>query len=351
MRVLTIASEVPPLRSGVARSVGRVVEGLEAAGHDVTLLSYADAPLIRGDRLRLSGLGVKLAVSRHLGRDFDVVHLHGPAPSVSDVVLARWRVAAPGVPLVYTHHFTVSLGAGWLQPLCRGYERLTTWLARAATVVVTSTPSYRVLVCGGPPCDCRVIPWGVDFVDGGPRPPRPTPGAGPLRVLLVGQLRRYKGHDVAIGAVRGLDRVELTIVGSGPRRAELEAATADVPNISMLSGVDDAALADLYAHHDVVLLPAVNRSEAFGIALLEGMAAGCVPVASDLPGVCDIAGSAGRLFPAGDSVALRSVLSSLAEDESDVAERADRARAFAADHPWERTVSDYVAVMAEITSS
>lgn len=348
MRILTVASEIPPVQSGVARSVGRIADGLVAAGHDVTTLSYADAPLLRRDRVRLSGLGLKVALRRGIRDDFDAVHLHGPAPTVSELILARWRLASPGVPLVYTHHFTVCFDRPWLRPAASAYDRLTRWLARAATIVVTTTPSYQALVRTGASQDCRVIAWGVDAW---PADMERQPSTGPLRVLLVGQLRRYKGHDVAIDAVRDVDRLELTIVGEGPRRAALERATAGARNIAMLPPIDDEALCSQYLSHDVILLPSTDRSEAFGISLLEGMAAGCVPVASDLPGVDDVAGATGRLFPVGDARALRSVLLSLSTDRRGLAERSARSRALARDHPWTRTIEAYVRVMADVAGS
>ena len=60
------------------------------------------------------------------------------------------------------------------------------------------------------------------------------------------------------------------------------------------------------------MLPSTNRREAFGLVLLEGMAAGCVPVASDLPGVRDLARSNGLLVAPGDAQDLRWALQALA---------------------------------------
>jgi Glycosyl transferases group 1 len=56
--------------------------------------------------------------------------------------------------------------------------------------------------------------------------------------------------------------------------------------------------------------------------LLEGMAAGCVPVASDLPGVRAVAGQSGMLVPPGDATALRRTLLHLARNRDILTERA-----------------------------
>ena len=42
MRVLLVISEVPPIRSGVARVAERLQQGLEARGHVVTTVSSGD---------------------------------------------------------------------------------------------------------------------------------------------------------------------------------------------------------------------------------------------------------------------------------------------------------------------
>ena len=85
----------------------------------------------------------------------------------------------------------------------------------------------------------------------------------------------------------------------------------DLANVTFWGHVPDERLARLVRKAHVIDMPSVTRSEAFGIALLEGMAAGLVPVASYLPGVVDLVGGEGITFPSGDVRALRSVLSRL----------------------------------------
>ena len=63
------------------------------------------------------------------------------------------------------------------------------------------------------------------------------------------------------------------------------------------------------------MLPSV-RMESFGIVLLEGMAAGCVAVASALPGPAEVVGDAGLDFPPGDVDALARILRSLSSENA-----------------------------------
>ena len=60
MRTLIIVSEYPPVASGVARSVDRLAQGLRGYGHEVDVLSGADAPYFVSGQVRLSGLGGRL---------------------------------------------------------------------------------------------------------------------------------------------------------------------------------------------------------------------------------------------------------------------------------------------------
>ncbi len=344
MRILTVASEVPPVRSGVAVAADRIARGAAGAGHDVVVRSYADAPVLVRDRFRVSTLA--LGLRRRWLRTFDLVHLHGPAPSLSDVLLLRRAVGSVPIPVVYTHHFTVwGDGPAWLGLGYRAYDRIARVLARQAAVIVTTTQSYaeRVSAPGGPPV--RVIPWGVDLppgpVERGERGPDE-----PLRVLVLGQMRRYKGHLVALDALRSLPDVQLTLAGDGPLAREISRAAEGVSSVRVVIGPSDDEVEALYRSHDVVLLPATNPSEAFGIVLVEGMVRGCVPVASDLPGLRDIAGPSGRLVGPGDPYSLRSTVLALASDRHELQQLSAASATRAGDLSWDRTVDAYLEVYA-----
>lgn len=349
MRILMVASEVPPVRSGVARAVGHLARGATKAAHQVVVRSYEDATSLQTDQLRLSALGFALG-RRWIESSFDVIHLHGPAPSVSDVLLLRRGLGSVPVPVVYTHHFTVWGEPRWLAPAYRAYDRVALRLARRADAVVTTTPAYQAhveAVTG--PGTVTVIPWGVE-----PATPVdvPTPRlGGPLRVLVVGQMRRYKGHAVAVEACRSSDRLELTLAGQGPLYEHLEALAASEPNMAIVHAPSDEALSLLFATHDVILLPATNVLEAFGMVLLEGMRYGCVPVASDIRGVADVAGPSGRVFRANDPSSLRATLLALEADRATLAGLSDDARQAAGEYRWSDTVASYLQLLEAVVGA
>lgn len=346
MRVLTVASELPPVRSGVARSAGRIVDGLRDAGHTVDLRSYDDGRLLERDRLRLSSAALTLRM-RDL-RDYDVVHLHGPAPSLSDVLLLRLALSRRSPPLVYTHHFTVAADPGPLDPIYAAYDATARRLARVADAVVTTTRDYadRMVASGVRHVD--VVPWGVDPVAGAtPRPAERRPGE-PLRVLVLGQLRRYKGHLIALDAARSCPDVRLTLAGAGPLEDEIVRAASPIANVDVVIGPSAAAVDALYRSNDLVVLPATNMSEAFGIVLLEGMARGCVPVASDLPGLAEVAGPSGRVVPPRDAPALRAVFAELAGDTRQLHRLSTESITRARELGWDRTLAAYADILQRV---
>jgi glycosyltransferase involved in cell wall biosynthesis len=356
MRVLVVASETPPVASGVARSVSQLVDGLVERGHHVDVLSAADdAPYFAKGDFRFSALGVRLpGVLRRLDQ-YDIINIHGPAPMISDVFLAALgavpRSRRPG--LVYTHHFTIELTHRWLQPALRSYDLLARGLARLADHVVVTSGAYSdILLSRQRAAKITVIPWGLDLDRFDARPGEVYSHDRPLRVLYVGQLREYKGAHIALQAIAKLDNVSLTIIGKGPCEQMLrrQLAESGASNIDIRGYVTDEELVAEYAWHDVVLLPSINRLEAFGIALLEGMASGCVPIASDLPGVRDLATDCGMLAAPNDADDLRWAIAELAARPELVARFRERAVAKALQYTkaatrdqYERTFEDVIA--------
>ena len=194
------------------------------------------------------------------------------------------------------------------------YNKLHDSLALRADRIVASSQHYASQHRSRYGPLVRAIPWGVDVRSS---PPSRVLGASDkLNVLFVGQMRPYKGVETLLAAVAGQPWLQLTLVGCG---SELDsyrrlAKRLSATNVRFLGRLPDAELQEQYQLNDVVVLPSVTRAEAFGLVLLEGMAAGCVPVASDLPGVRDVAGPTGLLVSPGNPGALRGALRELACD-------------------------------------
>ena len=345
VRVLLIVSELPPVTSGVARSVERLRQGLIERGHSVDAISSSTEFRWYVREFRLP-LGARRLIRYEAAtKPYDVVGLHGPSPFYSDAILARSimsKLARRSVPpMVYTHHFSVVVDG--VRRLCGPYNTVHRQLARGADSVVVTTESYRQQLIDAGVRDPKIVPWGSDDPGTEFRSLPPSP----LKVLLVGQMRPYKGVNVLVDAAAGLAGVEVTIVGDGPEAQNYrnQAKRLNAANITFTGRISDEAVAELRATHHVMVLPSINEMEAFGIVLVEGMMSGCVPVASDLPGVRDVIAGPGLSFPAGSVDGLRAVLEGLVNDKDGLETRRRSSLERGKEFTWERSVDLYENVL------
>jgi len=124
------------------------------------------------------------------------------------------------------------------------------------------------------------LPFGV------PIPPQVrTAMPGRLRLLFAGRLENEQKGVLELPVIDQHLRelgctVQWTLVGAGPDEEQLRACWGDQPHVRWLGVKTNAQVIDLYADHDIFVLP--TRDEGFSVALLEAMGAGLVPVVSDI---------------------------------------------------------------------
>lgn len=222
----------------------------------------------------------------------EILHLHLPNPS------AFWALFLPSarrIPWVVHWHSDVvasrlSRSLRLAYPFYRPFEQAV--LRHAAAIVATSPPylsSSEALREWQE--KCRVIPLGVDRqrlpeVPFGETADLWAPGC--LRILAVGRLTYYKGFDTLIRALAVLPQAaQLLIVGDGEERGRLEgliAASGLAQRVRLLGEADDAVRNRLLASCDLLCLPSRERTEAFGIVLMEAMRYGKPVLASRVSG-------------------------------------------------------------------
>lgn len=103
---------------------------------------------------------------------------------------------------------------------------------------------------------------------------------------MVSRLEHIKGMDLVVPAFAKVydkhKNVRLLVVGDGSllKQMEEDANRLYLKNIIKFVGrQEQAALQSYYDKIDVLLMP--SRSEGFGLTAIEGMARGCVLVASN----------------------------------------------------------------------
>lgn len=154
---------------------------------------------------------------------------------------------------------------------------------------------------------------------------RPEDGPVAARLAFVGSNWRIKGLDVLLRAVARLaeshGEVTLAVAGHDPSRVgrrmrRLAERLGLAGRVSFLGRLDQADLARLLWHSDVLVLP--SRQEAFGVAALEAMAAGVAVVASDVGGLGEIVRDRcdGLLCPPGRPAPLADAIGEILTDDA-----------------------------------
>lgn len=123
-------------------------------------------------------------------------------------------------------------------------------------------------------------------------------------IIQVSSFRVPKDQPTLVRAMALLPQtMKLVLVGDGPQRMACEKLTEELGlqgRTKFLGARTDVP--QLLKASDIVVLS--TNFEGFGLAAVEGMAAGKPIVASDAPGVKGIVGKAGLLFPKGDEKTL-----------------------------------------------
>jgi glycosyltransferase involved in cell wall biosynthesis len=226
-------------------------------------------------------------------------------------------------PFLLVHHTPIARPDGSLALQDR-LKRWLLWRPRSLTVsryLAERMPSGTGVICN--PYDSATF--------------RLIPGiARDSELLFVGRLVYAKGVDILLRAFQsvaaGRPQTRLSIVGSGPEEAKLKALAAELgvdSKVDFLGSKHGEELAKWMNRHRILVVPSRSHPpEIFGIIALEGIASGCVPVASHLGGLPEAIGNTGVLFEEGNTCELAAVLLRLLE----APEQLDSYRAHAPEH-------------------
>jgi len=289
MNILQVGKFYYPSRGGIETVVQNLSEKLAQTGHNVTVFCNAETDQKSDQKInnvrvkKFSNLGsfasqplsftMGQAILRE-GKNFDLVNIHSPNPFAETLV----SFLPKKTPMVVTYHSDI-VRQKFLKKLYRPIQTL--FLKRADQIVATSQEmieaSDTISIFKN---KCTVIPLGIDpnsfqLTDSIQKKSQALRKKGQKRLLFIGRLVPYKGLQFLIKAMRQVDAL-LTIIGNGPLEKELRELirTERLENKVVLNGrieTREEQLAHLYAC-DVFVLPSLDRSEAFGVVLLEAMA-------------------------------------------------------------------------------
>jgi glycosyltransferase involved in cell wall biosynthesis len=170
-------------------------------------------------------------------------------------------------------------------------------------------------------------------------------------VVSVARLDEEKGGSVLLRAISLLDAdAHLALVGEGEREAAWRALAARLgigARVHFLGLRNDVE--QILAASDLVVVPS-QWQEAFGLAVVEGMAAGKPVVVTESGAMPQIVGDAGLVVPRHDAVAMAEALQRVLSDETLARRLSLRARRraeerYAMDRYVDRTVEVYLRLL------
>lgn len=103
-----------------------------------------------------------------------------------------------------------------------------------------------------------------------------------IQILSVGRLVYYKGFEVLLKAMQGVN-ASLIIVGDGVLRDKLDKIISDLKLDNVKIVPSQSSLVEFYERADIFVLPSIEISEAFGLVQLEAMSYGLPVINTYLP--------------------------------------------------------------------
>lgn len=107
-------------------------------------------------------------------------------------------------------------------------------------------------------------------------------------IVSVGRLVNYKGHDIAINAIKYLPpRYKLTILGSGTNKNKLLSQIKHLnlkKRIKIIENANDELKEKFLQKSSIFLMCSTSRAESFGIAILEAISHGLPLIISNVTG-------------------------------------------------------------------
>jgi rhamnosyl/mannosyltransferase len=286
---------------------------------------------------------------KRLATGADLIHYHFPSP-LADVA-HFW--AAHRKPCLVTYHSDIVTQKKLLlfyQPLMNRFFWSFTIIVATSPNYLTSSPVLRAFVE-----KMRCIPLGMP----------PTPPLKPELVeswrkrlperffLFVGAFRYYKGLDFLLAAAKEIP-CPVVLVGEGEREKALKTwvAAERLDNVRFLGALPDEDKEALLSLCYGLVLPSHLRSEAFGLALLDGARHGkpllCCEIATGTTYI-NVHNETGLVVAPADPEALKAALLTLWSDSNLAASLgAGARRRYEAIFTREKMVQEYMDLYDEL---
>jgi len=344
MKVLHVGKFFYPYHGGMENFLTDLAISQRAEGIEATVLAHHHNPLKWSGKEAVDGIEVSRIFSfgqlvyapvaptfgyhalRLLHRlKPDIVHLHMPNLSAFWIqlldqerpIVVQWQ--SDVVPS------KVDRRLSFFYPFYRVFEK--ELLDRAQAILVSSA-NYLLAseVLQAHKHKCSIVPLGINqhriYRPDREEMLRIKAAFNKFLVLSVGRFTYYKGFEFLIDAALEVPEACFVIVGEGPLRKKMASKIdrAGLTGRVFLPGsLPDKQLHTLMAACDLFCLPSIERTEAFGIVLLEAMAFSKPLITTDIAGSgvnwVNLAEKTGLVVRASDSAALAEGIKYLIDNE------------------------------------
>ena len=300
MKVLHIGKYYPPFFGGIEKVNFDIVEGLNARGceTDVLCFNHEKGKHVTNDYYRIircrtvvNAFSTPISFQivqklRAIHKEYDIIHVHLPNPLAT---IALQNSGFKGKVVLHWHSDIVKQSK-----LKRLYNPFQKWVLNRADKIIVTSENYldasEDLLAQK--AKCEVIPIGIDrgeFIENPPFRKNLEQETKHKKVVFgLGRLVYYKGFQFLIEAAKKLpEDIVIFIGGEGPLAEQLhkEIKRSNLnEKVKLLGKIPFQELEEYYRRADVFCLPSCERSEAFGVVLIEAMSFGCPIVCCDIPG-------------------------------------------------------------------
>jgi glycosyltransferase involved in cell wall biosynthesis len=341
MKILIVLTYYRPHISGLTIYAERLAKAFAVLGHDVTILtsqfekSLPREEIIGGIRIIRAPVLFRLSkgvimptfgwLASKLASQTDVIQLHLPQFDAAGIAL-RGRLLKK--PTVITYHCDLLLPPGLLNRAANSAVTFMNWLTAIFTHrIVTYTRDYaeHSKYINQQLHKVKIIPPPVVLPETTPTLAREfaevhNPENKKPVIGMAARFTTEKGVEVLLKALpKILERYPNTLVQFvGPyqniigeeeyfqRLAGIIKGFEEGGNWQFLGSLNPNQMAAFFPNLDVLVLPSLNSTEAFGLVQIEAMMNGVPCVASCLPGVRQpvMIHKMGKVFAIGDANAL-----------------------------------------------
>lgn len=300
MRILQLGRYYPPHMGGIETVIFEITEGLNGRGIQCDVLCSNKTAALEISKypnyvvIRTSSLANFLSTSisfqlisqlRKIIANYDIVHLHHPDPMATLALL----LCNPRTKIVVHWHSDIVRQKFALF----FYKPIQNLLIRRSDKIIATSANYAKSSQHLKHCQHKIeiVPIGIraDFKLNKTRLQELRDKYKGRKVIFsLGRHVYYKGFEYLVESATFLgDDYMILIGGEGPLYNELDHKVRSLglsSKVQLLGKISPDDMAPLFELCDIFCMSSVERSEAFGVVLIEAMSFGKPVVATNIPG-------------------------------------------------------------------